>query len=295
MKLRAKSTVRANDPPSENPSSRIRQLQVITAAYQSLTVAEPSLPAAGSPLPALLALRHAEHLINETKTSLLETKDQIDYARAQLNREKQDLRDSQLLAEALELRISKLQQELISNSGMAANELAQSIIAHHKAQKRHYEIELKKLVKAYNKFVIDHLALMLAAEDLGGPKVGDSIEINEEMIAAGFDQQGMPRKSKVANENSVPKRQERIREIWGPSEDSEDSEDSTVYKTEKEAAGAAFRSLTEDLLNASADDAVSDPYIVIPKETAAVRFLVRAKIAKFHPQDKNRLRLVEFE
>lgn len=292
MKLRAKSTVQANDPPSENPSSRIRQLQVITAAYQSLTVAEPSLPAAGSPLPALLALRHAEHLINETKTSLLETKAQIDHARAQLNREKKDLRDSQLLAEALELRISKLQQELISNSGMAASELAQNIIAHHKAQKRHYEIELKKLVKAYNKFVVDHLGLMLAAEDLGGPKVGDSIEIDEEMLAAGFDQQGMPRKSKMANGDSVSKRQERIREIWGPSEDSEDS---TVYKTEKEAAGAAFRSLTEDLLNASADDAVSDPYIVIPKETAAVRFLVRAKIAKFHSQDKNRLRLVEFE
>lgn len=292
MKLRAKSTIQANDEPSENPASRIRQLQVIAAAYQSLTVAEPILPSAGSPLPALLALRHTEHLINETKTSLLETKDQIQNAKAELNREKGDLRDSQLLAEALELRISNLRQKQVSNSEMTSNELAQSIIAHHKAQKRHYEIELKKLVKAYNKFVVEHLALMLAAEDLGGPRVGDSTEIDEEMLAAGFDEEGMPRKSKAANANSMSKRQERINEIWGPSEDYEDS---IAYKTEKEAAGATFRSLTEDLLNASADDTVSDPYVVIPKETAAVRFLVRSKIARFHPQDDKRLRLVDFE
>lgn len=292
MKLRAKSTIQANDEPSENPSSRIRQLQVITAAYQSLAVAEPSLPTAGSPLPALLALRHTEHLISETKTSLLETKDQIDHARAQLNREKGDLRDSQILAEALALRISNLQREQSSNSEMGPNVLAQSIVAHHMAQKRHYEIELKKLVKAYNKFVVDHLALMLAAEDLGGPRVGDSTEIDEEMLVAGFDQQGMPEKSKAANANSMSKRQERINEIWGTSDEYEDA---IVYKTEKEAAGAAFRSLTEDLLNASADDSVSDPYVSIPKETAAVRFLIRAKIARFHPQDKKRLRLVEFE
>ena len=284
--------MQANDEPSENSSSRLRQLQVITAAYQSLAVAEPNLPAPGSPLPALLALRHTEHLISETKTSLLETKDQIHHARVQLNQEKMNLHDSQLLAEALALRISNLQREQISNSEMVPNELAHSIIAHHKTQKRYYEVELKKLVKAYNKFVVDHLALMLAAEDLGGPRVGDSTEINEEMLVAGFNQQGMPRKSKAANAISVSKRKERIKEIWGPSEEDEDA---IVYETEKEASGAAFRSLTEDLLNASADDSVSDPYILIPKETAAVRFLVQAKIAKFHPQDRKRLRLVEFD
>lgn len=243
-------------------------------------------------MPALLALRDTEHSINEAKTSLLETKDQIHHARAQLNREKWDLRDSQLLAEALELRISNLQREQISESEMAPSELAQSIITHHKTQKRHYEIELRKLVKAYNKFVVDHLAVMLAAEDLGGPRVGDSSELVEEMLVAGFNQQGMPKKSKAANANSMAKRQERIDELWGPLEEDVDA---IFYKTEKEAAGAAFRLLTEDLLNASADDSGSDPYIVIPKETAAVRFLVRAKIAQFHPQDEKRLRLVEFD
>lgn len=243
-------------------------------------------------MPALLALRHTEHLISETKTSLLEAKEQIHHAQAQLDREKKDLRDSQLLAKALAQRIANLQREQISNSEMAPDELAQSIIAHHKTQKRHYEMELKKLVKAYNKFVIDHLAVMLAAEDLGGPIVGDSTEIDQKMLVAGFDQQGMPRKSNTADASSISKRQERINEIWGSSGEYEDA---IVYKTEKAAAGAAFRSLTEDLLNASADDSMSDPYVLIPRETAAVRFLVRAKIAKFHPQDQKRLRLVEFD
>lgn len=280
------------DEPAEDPSARIRQLRIITAAYQSLTVTEPSLPSAGSPLPALLALRHTEHLINETKTSLLETKDQIHHARAQISREKKDLRDSRLLAEALELRILNLQREKISNAEIAPNDLAQNIIAHDKTQKRHYEIELKKLVKAFNKFILDHLAVMLAAEDLGGPVVGDLSPIDEEMLVAGFNQQGMPRKPKALNVNNAVRRQERINELWGPAGEDEDK---VVYTTEKEAAGAAFRSLTEDLLNASAVETESDPYIVIPKETAAVRFLVRAKIARYHPQDAKRLRLVDFD
>lgn len=290
--MRAKSTTQAIDEPAEDPSARIRQLRIITAAYQSLTVTEPSLPSAGSPLPALLALRHTEHLINETKASILETKDQIHHARAQINREKKDLRDSRLLAEALELRISNLQREKVSNAEIAPLDLAHNIIAHEKTQKRHYEIELKKLVKAFNKFVLDHLAVMLAAEDLGGPVVGDLSPIDEEMLAAGFNQQGMPKKPIAVDANSAAKRQERINELWGPSGEDEDK---AVYRTEKEAAGAAFRSLTEDLLNASADETVLDPYVIIPKETAAVRFLVRAKIARYHPQDGKRLRLIDFD
>jgi hypothetical protein len=242
-------------------------------------------------LPALLALRYTEHLINETKSSLLDTKDQVTRAHALINREKSYLRDSRLLAEALELRISNLRSKQISDSQIEPNELAQSIIAHHHTQKRRYEIELRKFVKGFNKFVVDHLAIMLAAEDLGGPVVGDLSPIDEETLIAGFNKNGVPRKLKNASADSMAKRQARIEELWGPSEDDEDK---PVYKTEKEAAGADFRLLTEDLLNASADDTESDPYIVISKETAAVRFLVRAKIARFHPQDAKKLRLVDF-
>lgn len=242
-------------------------------------------------MPALLALRYTEHLINETKSSLLDTKDQITQAQALINREKADLRDSRLLAEALELRIANLRSKQIADSQIQPDELAQSIIADHYTQKRRYEIELKKLVKGFNKFVVDHLAVMLAAEDLGGPVVGDFIPMDEEMLIAGFNKNGIPRKPKNTSADSMAKRQARIEEIWGPYEDDEEK---PVYTTEKEAAGADFRTLTEDLLNASADDTEPDPYIAISKETAAVRFLVRAKIARLHPQDAKKLRLVDF-
>jgi hypothetical protein len=242
-------------------------------------------------LPALLALRFTDDLINESKSSLLATQDQIQHARAHIHREKDDLRHSRLLAEALEQRISTLRGQQVSDSQIAPNELGQSIITQHQTQKRHYEVELRKLVKAFNKFVVDHLAVMLAAEDLGGPVVGDLLEIDEDALISGFNQQGMPRKSKALSASSIAKRKERIDELWGPEEEDEDE---IGCKTEKEAAGAHFRTLTEDLLNASADETESDPYITIPKETAAVRFLIRAKIAQFHPQDNKKLRLVDF-
>ena len=65
-------------------------------------------------------------------------------------------------------------------------------------------------------------------------------------------------------------------------------------RSEKAAAEADFRSLTEDLLNAAAGDQDSDPYIRVRRESAAVRFLVRAKVAQFHPDDARKLLLIDF-
>lgn len=290
--MRAQSiATQAIDEPSGDLPTRIRQLRIITAAYQSLTVAEPILPSAGSPLPALLALRHTEHLIDETKISIHDTQDHIKRAREQINREIGDLREARLLAEALESRISKLQEEHASDLEMTSTELAQSIVAHHKIRNRRYTLELKKLLKALKIFIGDYLAVMLAAEDLGGPVVGDLYPIDEEILINGFDMHGQPKKPRVANTNNVVKRKQRIAELWGSSDYDKDG---TIYETEKGAAGAAFRSLTEELLNASFDETESDPYILISKETAAVRFLIRAQIARLHPQDAKRLRLVDF-
>lgn len=36
------------------------------------------------------------------------------------------------------------------------------------------------------------------------------------------------------------------------------------------------------------------PYIELKKDSAAVRFLVRAKVAVFHPKDARKLKLVDF-
>lgn len=133
---------------------------------------------------------------------------------------------------------------------------------------------------------------MLAAEELGGPIVGDLSDIDEETLKTGFSRQGKARKLATGHPSSEAERQRRIDHLWGPLNENEELE--TSQRTERNAAGSAFRLLCEDLLNAAAGDTASNPYVNINRETAAVRFLVRSKIAQFHPQDARKLRLVDF-
>ncbi len=65
---------------------------------------------------------------------------------------------------------------------------------------------------------------------------------------------------------------------------------------EKRAAAADIRELTEELLNSLVDAGGNGPgtYVELKRETAAARFLVRSKVAQFHPKDARKLRLVDF-
>jgi hypothetical protein len=36
------------------------------------------------------------------------------------------------------------------------------------------------------------------------------------------------------------------------------------------------------------------PYVDLQRDSAAARFLVRAKVAQFHPRDAGRIRLIDF-
>ena len=75
----------------------------------------------------------------------------------------------------------------------------------------------------------------------------------------------------------------------------DDSRDREEYMLrEKKAAGADFRKLLEDLLNAAADSNNRDPYVSVPQESASARFAIRAKLAATHPNDMSRLRLLDF-
>ncbi len=202
------------------------------------------------------------------------------------------MRDARSVTKALEGRIEKLRLENAEQLGKSTEELAKAMIQQQQQQKRHYIMALRNLVKSFNKFVDEQLAAMLAAEDLGGPVVGDLVEINEEMLKAGFNQQGKAKRLDADNERTKAKRIMRNDEIWGSELENESEE--IGAKSEKEAALASFRSLTEDLLNGAAGDQDSDSYIDISRESAAVRFLVRAKVAQFHPNDARKLRLVDF-
>ena len=279
------------DEPSQDPQVRLKQLRVITKAYKALTTAEPVLPSPGSPLPALLALRSTLNLVDQTKTSIIETKGSISMARAQLLRGQADLKDGRSMTQALETRIEKLRVEYEDQSQKGPVEVAEAMAQEQQQQRTQYTKELRKLVRAFNRFTEEHLAAMIAAEDLGGPVVGATVEINEETLEVGFNQNDKAKKPSAGKNKSDAKRKGRNEERCG-SEDGEDK--GKVMRSEKEAAFASFRSLTEDLLNASAGDENSDTYVDLSRESAGARFLVRAKVAQFHPNDARKLRLIEF-
>lgn len=231
-------------------------------------------------------------MIEETQTLILATKEKTAEARTQLRREKEDLHDAELIFNALTQRVQKLRSDQASSSEASSTEVVRDLIVEEQAKKRQYVKDLRNLIKAFNKFVEGQLAGMLAVEGLGGPVVGDMMEVDEEVLIAGFNQQGKPNKLRKESTGNQIERKRRIDDIWGPPDGSDDPE--AGQRSEKEAASAAFRALTEDLLNAAAGDEDSDPYVDIPHETATVRFLVRAKVAQFHPQNARKLRLVDF-
>lgn len=226
-------------------------------------------------------------MADQSKIAITETKDNVSKSRKHLRQEEADLRDARSITQALEGRIDKLRLENEENSGKSNEELAKTMIQEQQQRKRHYMMALKNLVQAFNIFVDKQLAAMLAAEELGGPVVGDFVEIDEEILRAGFNQQGKAKKTDADSASTEAKRKKPNDEIWGC--DNEQGEEG-----QKEASLANFRSLTEDLLNAATGDENSDPYINTSRESAAVRFLVRAKVAQFHPDDARKLRLIDF-
>lgn len=280
------------DVPSHDPRQRLQQLRVITAAYKSLTPAEPILPSSNSPLQALLALRRTLTLVDQTKASVLETHENIRKFQDQVRQDEADLRDARSMTMALETRIERLRLKDIESLDRSSEELAKAMMQEYQQQSKNFKTQLRGLVRSFNKFVDEHLAIMLAAEELGGPVVGDLIGLDEGMLKAGFNHQGKTKKAKSDNASTNAKRKRRNDEVWGSKNEHEEAEDG--IRSEKQAAHANFRSLTEDLLNAAAGDEDSGPYINIARESAAVRFLVRANVAQFHPSNARRLRLIDF-
>ena len=174
----------------------------------------------------------------------------------------------------------------------STEELAKNMMQEQQQRKRQYTIALENLMKAFNKFADERLAAMLAAEDLGGPVVGDLVVVDDEMLKAGFNQQGKVKKADADSARMDSRRRIRNSEIWGNNNVNEGEDVDT--RSEQKAALTCFRTLTEDLLNAAAGDEDSGSYINISRESAAVRFLVRTKIAQFHPDDASKLRLAEY-
>jgi hypothetical protein len=252
----------------------------------------PSIPPPDSPLAVLLALRHNYQIITETSSSIKSVQAQLSSAQSRLQVEESSLNDAQLMTQGLEARIEGLRASQTERASKTSSQVAKDLLRDLQRRKSNYERETKRLVKAFNGFIDEHLAPMLAAEELGGPVVGGLVEVQDLTLQAGFSQQGKAKKLKTSMDED--KRQRRIDEIWGPKGDDEDMD--REGRSEKDVAGAEIRVLTEQLLNASsyAADGGSGAYVALERDSAAARFLVRAKVAQFHPRDATRLRLIDF-
>ncbi|KAI2471257.1 hypothetical protein F4781DRAFT_129948 [Annulohypoxylon bovei var. microspora] len=268
---------------------------IMKTAYDELAEQTPFLPFPESVLPALLALRKTHQTVEETKAYLASHKDSVEKARRRLEVEKSNLEDQKALSQSLRNRIQSLQDGLESRMEMGPEDIAAERISELKQKKKRYDKETSTLLKALRKFIDEHLASMLAAEELGGPVVGEIMDIDGDDLAAGFSSQGRLKKAK---ENpDLDKRQRRIDEIWGTREgDQPAARANNDGRDETAAAGTEMRNLTEELLNslAQSEGDSSAAYVQLPRESAAARFLVRSRVAQFHPRDSTKLRLIDF-
>ena len=174
--------------------------------------------------------------------------------------------------------------------------MAKDILRDLKRRKERYDRDTGKLVQSFNRFIDEHLASMLAAEELGGPVVGEFLDVDESNLEAGFNPQGKARKMRDAP--SAGGRQRRIDEIWGPRREGQAAgEGNNIAEwNEKTAAAGEMRELTEKLLNSlmEANVGQGDGYVKLDRESAAARFLVRSRVAVFERGDGRKLRLIDF-
>lgn len=257
------------------------------------------MPFPSSVLPALLALRKAHQTISESTDYLSTQTTSIDKATRQLEIERANLEDQRQLTSSLENRIQSLKDDLEGgmdtdvDPGQAARERLNEL----RQKKKHYDKETAQLFKDLRNFIDDYLAAQLAAEDLGGPVVGDYTKVDADDLVAGFNAQGRPKKTSTSkpggSEEDGGKRQRRLEEVWGPAFAERERDD---VPDEARAAGFELRDLTENLLNKliEAGGDSSAAYVELPKETAAARFLIRSKVAQFHPKDATRMKLIDF-
>ncbi|KAK0655762.1 hypothetical protein B0T16DRAFT_424475 [Cercophora newfieldiana] len=271
-------------------------MKIMTKAYQDVTESEPFLPSRGSVLPALLALRKVHQTTKETKAYTQSQEKTLAQTKKRVEEEEINLREQRALQAALEKRVKSLREGLETKEEKTPQQLAQEKIATLKKRKVAFDRQTSAVMKQLDWFIKNHLGAMLAAEELGGPVVGEMTEIEPEELTAGFNARGKPKKAKENPDED--KRQRRIDEIWGGAHEGQEPRGGKRKREgdEASAASAEMRDLTEQLLNQAmeSDGDSSAAYIRIPRESAAVRFLVRSKVAEFHPKDSNRLRLIDF-
>ncbi|KKA26384.1 hypothetical protein TD95_001394 [Thielaviopsis punctulata] len=267
-------------------------LTILADAYDDMAQSEPYLPYKESILPALIALSTTHQIAQESRSYLSTQRPSFVDAQKRLDAERSNLADQHALSTALRERISSLNTEVSARASMSTADVASEKLAELRARRRAYDADTKKLQRAFTSFIEKHLAVLLAVEELGGPVVSEMMDVDAEDLAVGFTAHGRLRKPRAEPDADV--RQQRIDEIWGPAKTVERKRSGEW--SEKTAAAESMKRLTEKLLNqlikAEGNDAMA--YVSVEKESAAARFLVRTKVAMFHPRDASKIRLVDF-
>ncbi|KAH9880113.1 hypothetical protein J1614_002139 [Plenodomus biglobosus] len=276
---------------SEDPRQKLQQLLTVKDAYQRLKPTVTFLPTRSSALPALLAARSLQQNVQGTKEAIAATQAQLTKAETTLRGEEANLHDAKLLTQTMENRTERLQAQHEDRSQKSPAQLARELIAAKQAQKEKYDADTARFGEAMNDFINDYLSSMLAAEELGGPVVGDMLDVEDDTLAAGFTKKGKAKTLKKPVSDKT--RQRRIDQIWG-SNAATRVEDEEVPPTEAEAADAEMRQLIGSLFAVLRGPGGGKAYFPLERDSAASRFLVRAKIAQFHPKDAKKLRLIDF-
>ncbi|TQV96789.1 hypothetical protein IF1G_04029 [Cordyceps javanica] len=282
--------------------SPIAQVKVITAAFDDVTDAEPFVPMASSLLPSLLAMRKTHSVIAASNALIEEQASTQEAQNKQLEADRAALKDQNLIHEALTARILSLQEELNSNADITHGDAVNEKRAELKQKAKDYSRRKRQLMIDLLAFMQRELAPLLVAEEMGGPVVGDLMDVDANDLAAGFTAQGKLRRG-GKGDTVHEKGQRRIDEIWGNTGDGAGARRSGAGNNSRqrslndvEAATEEMRWLTEQLLNNMTEAAgnTEDAYVTIGRESAAVRFLIRSKVAQYHPKDISRIKLIDF-
>ncbi|KAJ5513469.1 hypothetical protein N7463_003021 [Penicillium fimorum] len=260
--------------------ARVSQARRAKKAYDSLLKSNDELPETDSVLPSLLAIEETARLVQENKVSVTMTAEQLSMDRKRLRVEEANLRDSQSIASGLRERIQRIRNANTRKEEQTPSQMAREQLALQKKQNKELDRASASLKVSLDKFIDETLAPMLAAEDLGGPTVGDDFEVSDATLKAGYTAHGNPKKQREPTETDDGS-QQRIDKFMKRNADK-------PSKNKRETAAKEMHGLLDAMLEANSS------YIDLERDSAASRFLVRAKVAQFHPRDARRLRLIDF-
>lgn len=218
----------------------------------------------------------------ESKVSVSVTAEKLSADRERLRVEEANLRDSRAIASGLRDRIQRIRSANARKQEQTPSQIAQEVVKEQNKKNRELDRASADLKTSLDSFIDETLAPMLAAEDIGGPTVGDALEVSDATLRAGYTAHGKPKQQKQLTE-SGDGTQQRIDQFVRRNQES-----GSHLTNRREAAATEVHDLLNALLEAG------NTYVDLERDSAASRFLVKAKVAQFHPRDARRLRLIDF-